>query len=815
MSAAVAPAEAVAHAAAPAPALKVESTHLEATMAAYKQEKNFSTMLTHPSNQPTFHSSTPPDLNNCTRDEIQAYFENTYDIDEMLFSGISDDAFYLCPDRLRLPLIFYFAHTATVYINKMILAGLINKRVNKDLEALSETGVDEMSWDDTENFRMGGAYQWPSLDTVFEYRKIVRELIIDVIQTHPLEMPITQKSPWWSLFLGFEHERIHIETSSVLIRQLPMPFIKKPDVWVDAPVSAAEPVGDNTMVELGGEEVALGKPDDFPSFGWDNEYGSTKVFVPKFQVSKYLITNGDYLEFMQTGGYENRALWSDEGWTWKTFRNAKHPNFWVCQHSCPAIGCGDKGGLCAMTHCVPASAGSNTDDASKRRKIGSSAQFRYRTVFEVIDLPVDWPVDINYHEAKAYLKWKGDEYRLPTEAEWNLMRTPPKAGTEGTVQSEIIYNKDGGEANLNLKFGSSTPVNMFPASSAGVHDAQGNVWQWHEDHFNGLDGFKSHAYYDDFSSPCFDGRHTMILGGSWIATGDEASRFARFAFRRHFMQHAGFRFVKSTNPTPVRFTFHPQSGIEDVSHIPLVDHVPHECSANKQIAEETQADLHKQLHQTYTSDTKYYDQLAAICAQIGAQQPGPALNMGSQCGLLALKLAPHFPSILGQDTNGLYTGASAKLLEGAAVTCPCPATGAELAISAKKHIRRNSAEIVTFKQLTWLPVEVGSFDFIVADRFFERCLNQEAWGLRLQEALNRGGHLVVSTKWGEDISLFEATISKWAVKSEQTQLTMDAGFERLALGRYRLRATVAGESDVHITVWTHKCASRMRTSPPR
>ena len=55
------------------------------------------------------------------------------------------------------------------------------------------------------------------------------------------------------------------------------------------------------------------------------------------------------------------------------------------------------------------------------------------------------------------------------------------------------------------------PVNMYPANSAGFYDVSGNVWEWVEDHFNGLPGFSTHAYYDDFSSPTFDGKHNMIL----------------------------------------------------------------------------------------------------------------------------------------------------------------------------------------------------------------------------------------------------------------------------------------------------------------
>ena len=86
---------------------------------------------------------------------------------------------------------------------------------------------------------------------------------------------------------------------------------------------------------------------------------------------------------------------------------------------------------------------------------------------------------------------------------------------------------------------------MYASNQLGFHDLSGNVWEWMEDHFNGLPGFKTHAFYDDFSSPTFDGKHNVILGGSWASTGDLASKFARYAFRRHFFQHCGFRLARS------------------------------------------------------------------------------------------------------------------------------------------------------------------------------------------------------------------------------------------------------------------------------
>jgi formylglycine-generating enzyme required for sulfatase activity len=86
---------------------------------------------------------------------------------------------------------------------------------------------------------------------------------------------------------------------------------------------------------------------------------------------------------------------------------------------------------------------------------------------------------------------------------------------------------------------------MFPVNKKGFHDVMGNVWEWCEDNFNGLPGHETSYLYDDFSTPCYDGRHNIIMGGSWVSTGDEASYFARYMFRRHFYQHCGFRLTRS------------------------------------------------------------------------------------------------------------------------------------------------------------------------------------------------------------------------------------------------------------------------------
>ncbi len=102
-------------------------------------------------------------------------------------------------------------------------------------------------------------------------------------------------------------------------------------------------------------------------------------------------------------------------------------------------------------------------------------------------------------------------------------------------------------ANIHLDyFASSCPVNEFP--NGEFYDVVGNVWQWTETPIYPFEGFDTHSHYDDFTTPTFDGRHNLIKGGSWISCGNESLKGARYAFRRHFFQHAGFRYVVSDTP---------------------------------------------------------------------------------------------------------------------------------------------------------------------------------------------------------------------------------------------------------------------------
>lgn len=435
--------------------------------------------------------SLPPiRLEGLSNRELVDYFTNTWELYELLFSSVrSDDSLLVNPDPLRHPLIFYLGHTAVFYLNKLKIAGVIDRGFDDHFEQLFEMGVDPERPEDLPSF------PWPTVESVREYRRRVYDFLVEHLSSVDIPERVTPgDDEMWALLMGLEHDRIHFETSSVLIRQYPAAALTRPEGWEYAPVAiTAETNG--SPIPVGPGRVRLGKPPDVPTFGWDNEYGERPVEVAPFAAMPHLVTNAEFGEFVDDGGYAERALWSEEGWSWKERSAATHPRFWV-----------------------PVDGG-----------------FRYRAMFDEIELPAAWPVEVNAHEAHAYCRWRGPQWRLPTEAEFARMTADAPLADGDSVFA--------GCYNLNLAFGSPSPVGLLAngATGRGFHDAYGNVWQWLSDDFTPLPGFETHYLYRDFSEPFFDEQHSMLLGGSWASTGTSASRFYRLWFRRDFYQHAGFR----------------------------------------------------------------------------------------------------------------------------------------------------------------------------------------------------------------------------------------------------------------------------------
>ena len=183
------------------------------------------------------------------------------------------------------------------------------------------------------------------------------------IRTMPLTMPIHWDHPFWVILMGIEHQRIHLETSSVIIRRLPIEMVRQLPLWNICPETGEAP--GNELLPVAGGRVVLGKSKDHPLYGWDNEFGRQETDVWDFSASRYLVSNQEYLSFVEDRGYEQEEHWTPEGWKWVGFTQARHPLFWV----------------------------------------ESPGGYRFRTMAQIIDMPWDWPVEVNYLEAKAFCNW--------------------------------------------------------------------------------------------------------------------------------------------------------------------------------------------------------------------------------------------------------------------------------------------------------------------------------------------------------------------------------------------------------------------------
>mmetsp|Transcript_12588 Transcript_12588/g.37370 ORF Transcript_12588/g.37370 Transcript_12588/m.37370 type:complete len:1098 (+) Transcript_12588:95-3388(+) len=467
------------------------------------------------------------------REEILDYFHKTYSTFERLHEVFRDaEAFFVSHEPLRHPPIFYLGHTASFYVNKLVLGKFMDARLDAEVEMQTAVGVDEMVWDDLETSH----YMWPSvaevqadprrgeefLQRMLDYRHKVREHVDRMIREEPLEFPISKDSFWWVILMGIEHERIHLETSSVIMRRAELRYIQPSAMYPRCelgrfstnPATDAAQVLKNSLLPIEGGATRLGRKwEGTALYGWDNEFGdeARQVYVEPFKASRYLVTNREFFDFFQAGGYTEARYWPEEGQEWLKSSGTTMPVFWQTR--------GEKWYL--------------------------------RNLTEITMMPWDWPVEVNNHEATAYcnyLKEKtGEPIRLPTEAEYYRLRDHVPVDLQASEHGPAWKAAPG---NVNLEhWASPCPVNLFVDPASGLADVTGNVWQHSVTPMDLYPGFQTHDLYEDFTTPTVDGLHAKIHGGSFISTGAAGGlRDSRYAFRRHFYQHAGFRFVSGGAP---------------------------------------------------------------------------------------------------------------------------------------------------------------------------------------------------------------------------------------------------------------------------
>ena len=610
------------------------------------------------------------------RQEIKEYFHNTYELYEKVFDVLKDDTvFYEKSEITRHPMIFYFGHTATFFINKLINMKIINQRVNPSFESIFAVGVDEMDWDDMDNSR----YSWPEVSDVRKYRDSVKEIVDSLIMTLPLTLPIKEDSPMWIILMGIEHERIHIETSLVLHRQMPLELIKESDYFPACSKSSQHPK--NEMIEIGAKKIKLGVDKSHKLYGWDNEYGVYEESVESFKASKYLVSNGEFIEFVKDRGYEREEFWDEEGIKFLELTKTKKPTFWVLE----------------------------------------SDVYKYRTLSKIIDMPYDWPVDVNALEAEAFCRYKSKKekvtYQLPSEVEYRVLY-------DYAVLEDIPEFHES-RANLNFyHYASASPVNEF--SFNGLYDVVGNVWQWSRTPIRAFKGFEVHEAYDDFSVPTFDEKHALILGSSWASSGNLITKHSRYAFRKHFFQNAGFRYVISNNKE------------ENLGDIYESDELV------SQYCEFQYGESHFGVENFAISTAKI--------ASSFAKNKTKALDLGCATGRATYELAKEFDRVEGIDFSVRFVQVGTKLKSDGYVAFSVKEEG-KIHQNKKVTIEELGYENLKEKVSFWqgdacnMKENFSGYDLIMATNLIDRLYNPKLFLDTIDERLNEDGILVITSPY--------------------------------------------------------------------
>lgn len=430
------------------------------------------------------------------REPWLARWRESWRATDSLLHPLRSEALLQRPIAERHRLVFYLGHLEAFDWNIVGKGALQLESFDPEFDRLFAFGIDPLDRnlpDEPPSF-------WPNPATIQIYNREVRARLAKHLAER-LGGP-QHEAIVWALEAVIEHRLMHAETCVYMMRGMAPEEFGYPDAAPTAAAATPPPV--LRRVEIPAGTATLGKA-RAQGFGWDNEFEPHAVSVPGFEIDVFPVSNGQYLEFVAAGGYEQRSLWPVADWEWIQAQGIRHPRLW------------------------------------RLDGLGWS----YRRLQRWVALPRAAPVYVSHAEASAYARWAGA--RLPSEAEWHRAAYGTWEGGERAFPwgDEAPSPRRG---NFDFAHWDATPVHAHPdgASAFGVYDLLGNGWEWTGTPFAPLPGFRAFDFYPGYSAEFFDGRHFVLKGGG----PRTAAPLLRRSFRNWFQPHyphvdAKFRLVRA------------------------------------------------------------------------------------------------------------------------------------------------------------------------------------------------------------------------------------------------------------------------------
>ncbi|KAF1990762.1 hypothetical protein K402DRAFT_324449 [Aulographum hederae CBS 113979] len=482
---------------------------------------------------------------------------------------ISDEELLEKPIKLRNACIFYLGHIPTFLDMHIARATGGEATEPREYPKIFERGIDP----DVENPDHCHNHSeipddWPPVDQILEFQGKVRQRLIDLYAN---DKAMTDRKIGRSLWLAYEHEIMHLETLLYMLVQsdktLPPPGVVKPDFEAISKAARINAV-ENEWFEIPEREITLGLDDpehnDGPDryFGWDNEKPSRTVRVEAFAAKGRGITNGEYATYLE-----------------KT-KCDKLPASWFTQDA--GLSNGTSSGTTNGTTNGAINGSANGHSTPSSSFLAGKA---VRTVFGVVSLKdaLEWPVVASYDELVGCAQWMGG--RIPTLEETRsiyahsedlkaleigkalgktipavnshlvndgVQETPPQNGTSNGSSKTATLTPDPNStfanlegANVGFRHWHPTPITQTGNKLSGQSE-QGGVWEWTSTVLEKHEGFEPMELYPPYTADFFDGKHNVVLGGSWATHPRIAGRksFVNWYQRNYPYVWAGARLVR-------------------------------------------------------------------------------------------------------------------------------------------------------------------------------------------------------------------------------------------------------------------------------